>query len=154
MEKQMKKILVIAMLALMTLTTAQAKEDGKKQHEMAMKHANPMPNLMRVAMEHKKDLNLSAEQVKALKAWADENKPKMKELIKTVNQEERMLHKEALTTDNDVVAKAQKMLDARKEIIVLKTQCRANLKTILDEKQFKQLVKIYRDSRKEEKVAN
>jgi Spy/CpxP family protein refolding chaperone len=148
----MKKLLIVALLVLTSFVSVQAKEDGQKQHELAMKHANPMPNLMRVAMEHKKDLNLTKEQVAALKAWADENKPKMKELIKTVNQEERMLHKEALNDDNDVVGKAQKMLDARKEIIVLKTKCRENLKTILDEKQFKHLVKIYKDSRKEEKA--
>lgn len=143
----MKKILITLMLSLMALTNVQAKE-GKMNHH-AMMHANPLPNLMRVATQNAKELNITADQMKELEAWKTTAKPKIKQLIKTVMQEERMLHKLALTTDSDVVAKAQPMLDARKAIIELKTQCRMNLKTILSEKQYKQLVKLYRQSRKQ-----
>ena len=141
----MKKILIIAMLSLMALTNVQAKGN---MDQYILKHTNPLPNLMRVAVKHAKGLDITDAQMKELKAWQTTAKPKIKQLVKTVMQEERMLHKEALTTDNDVVAKSQTMLDARKAIIELKTQCRMNLKTILNQKQYKQLVKIYRNSRK------
>ena len=135
----MKKILILALLGLLGLSNVQAQ---MKNH--ALMHANPMPNLVRVAMKNADSLNITKEQKQEIKAWSEANKPKMKELIKLVMTEERMLRKEALTADKDVVAKAQTMLDARKEIIVVKTQCRQNLKRILNEKQYKDLVKLYR----------
>ncbi|WP_415250714.1 Spy/CpxP family protein refolding chaperone [Sulfurimonas sp.] len=140
----MKKILIIVMLSLMALTNVQANQ-GNMNH--ALMHTNPLPNLMRVAVKNAKELHITDAQMKSLKTWSSTTKPKIKSLVKKVMQEERMLHKESLTTDNDVVAKAQTMLDARKEIIELKTQCRMNLKTILNEKQYKHLVKLYRQSR-------
>ena len=75
-----------------------------------------------------------------------ENKPKMKAMIKTVMVEERKLMQEALGADVDTVGKAQTMLDTRKNIIKMKTLCRAHLKTVLTPKQFKQLVGIYRST--------
>lgn len=145
----MKKILIIAMLSLLALTNVQAKQGQKHNH--ALMHTNPLPNLMRVAVQNKKELNITKAQMKEIKLWTKDAKPKIKALVQKVMQEERMLHKEALTTDNDVVAKAQTMLDTRKEIIVLKTQCRMNLKNILSKKQYNQLVKMYRQSRKKNK---
>jgi hypothetical protein len=113
----------------------------------ALRHANPMPNLMRIAMGNADILNLSEDQVKALKAWAVENRPKMAMMIKKVVSEEQMLREEALTTDVDVVKKAETMLETRRKIIEMKTKCRAHLKNTLSEKQYAQVIGIYRSMR-------
>lgn len=134
----MKKLMLLAVVAVMSFTNLYA--------NAALQHANPMPNLVRYALGNAELLQLDKKQVEEIKAWAKENKPKMKAMIKTVMSEERMLRKEALTTDNDVVGKSQKMLDTRKQIIELKTLCRQNLKKVLTKKQYKQVVKIYRSS--------
>ena len=135
----MKKLLTIVTIAIMSLTSIHASG-------YALKHANPMPNLVRYTLGNAELLQLSKAQVKEIKAWSQANKPQMMKLVKLVMSEERMLAKEALTTDNDVVAKAQTMLDARKDIIRIKTACRANLKKILSKKQYKQVVGIYRST--------
>ena len=129
------------MMAVLSLSNVQASSD------YALQHANPLPNLIRVSMENAKVLGLNETQVNALQAWSHENKEKMINLIKQVISEEVMLHEEALTTDKDVVEKAETMLNTRREIIKLKTRCRANLKTILTEKQYTELIAIYRKSK-------
>ena len=140
----MKKLLIIVLLSILGLSSVQA----ANMEQYILKHTNPLPNLMRVAIKHARALDITDAQMKEMKAWQAVSKPKIKVLVRTVIEEERMLRQEALTTDVDVIGKAQKMLDTRKAIIELKTQCRMHLKTILNEKQYKELVKIYTKSRK------
>ena len=134
----MKKIIAIMTIVMMSLSTLSA------MNPQALKHANPMPNLMRIAMKNADLLQLDQKQMAALKAWADENKPKMKMMIKKVMQEEAMLLENALTTDNDSVKEAEAMLETRKQIIATKTKCRATMKSILTPKQYQQVITIYR----------
>lgn len=137
----MKKILIILTLLLMSISTVYA---GKGY---GLRHANPMPNLMRIAVGNAELLNISKEQLAALRAWESENKPKMMMMVKDVMIQEKMLREEALTTDKDVVKKSEKMLDTRKKIIEMKTACRAHLKSVLNEKQYSQVIGIYRSMR-------
>lgn len=139
----MKKILILVTVALMSISTVYAgKGYGGKGH--GLRHANPLPNLMRVAMGNAELLNLSKKQMLALRAWGSENKPKMMMLVKQVLQQEMMLREEALTTDKNVVKKAEKMLDTRRKIIAMKTACRVRLKSILNKQQYAQVISIYR----------
>ena len=135
----MKKMIIAMAVLCMSLTSVYAQS-------YAMKHANPMPNLVRYALGNAELLQLNAEQIKGIKSWAKENKPKMRALVKLVMSEERALLHEALTADNDVVKNADKMLETRKEIIRLKTLCRANLKATLSEKQYAQVIGIYKST--------
>ena len=139
-EKIMKKTLVIVMMMLMTLSNVYAGAGH------ALRHANPLPNLVRLTLGNAELLQLSAKQVEELRTWARSNKPTMMKLVQKVMSEERMLKEEALTTDKDVVKKAESMLDARREIIKLKTACRMNLKKVLSEKQYVQVIGIYRST--------
>ena len=134
----MKKLLLITVIALMSLTNLYA--------NYALKHANPMPNLVRYALGNAELLQLNKAQVQDIKAWSKQNKPEMRKLIKQVMTEEKMLMQESLTTDKNVVNKAQTMLDARKKIIEIKTLCRAHLKEVLTAKQYSQVVGIYRST--------
>lgn len=137
----MKKTLIILTLLLMSISTVYAGQG------YGLRHANPMPNLMRIAVGNAELLNISKEQLAALRVWEGENKPKMMMMVKEVMIQEKMLREEALTTDKDVVKKSEKMLDTRKKIIEMKTACRAHLKSVLSEKQYSQVIGIYRSMR-------
>lgn len=132
----MKKLFILTFVALISLTSLHA--------NYSLKHANPMPNLVHYAVGNAEILGITKQQVTELQAWGRTHKPKIQELIKTVMMEEKMLLDEALGADENVVEKSQKMLDARKEIIKIKTDCRMNMKKILSKKQYEQLVNLYR----------
>jgi hypothetical protein len=138
--ENMKKILIIVTFVLMSMGTAYAGGNN------ALKHANPMPNLMRIAMGNAELLNISGEQMKGLHAWANENKPKMMMMVKQVMSQEKILREEALATDKDIMKKADEMLETRRKIMEMKTACRATLRGILNEKQYAQVISIYRSS--------
>jgi len=136
----MKKIISMMTLIMLSLSTLSAMNP-------ALKHANPMPNLMRIAIQNADMLGVDEKQMTALKAWSDTNKPKMMKMVKKVIEEEKMLLENALTTDNDSAKEAEVMLETRKKIIEMKAKCNANLKTILTPKQYKQVVMIYKSVR-------
>lgn len=128
------------MMMLMTLSNVYAGAGH------ALRHANPLPNLVRLTLGNAELLQLNAKQVEELRTWARTNKPTIMKLVQKVMNEEKMLHEEALTTDKDVVKNSESMLDARREIIKLKTACRMNLKKVLSEKQYAQVIGIYRST--------
>jgi len=137
----MKKIILALSLLLMTVPTLYA---GNK---CALKHTNPMPNLMRIAVKNADLLGIDAKQMTALKAWSTKSKPVMQEMVKKVISEEKMLHVKALDTDADTVKASEVMLETRKKIIAMKTKCRSTLKGILTEKQYANVIKIYKSVR-------
>jgi hypothetical protein len=143
----MKKIIIAITLILMSFTSLHAMNMGMGMNKQALKHANPMPNLMRIAIQNADLLGIDQKQMTALRAWSDTNKPKMKQMVQKVMHEEAMLLENALTTDNDSVKEAEVMLETRKKIIEMKARCNANLKTILTKKQYQQVVNIYRSVR-------
>lgn len=116
-------------------------------NQYALEHANPMPNLMRIAIKNADLLGIDEKQMTALKAWSDTNKPKMQQMVKKVMSEEKMLLEKALTSDADTSKEAEVMLETRKQIIAMKTRCNANLKTILTKKQYTDVITIYRSVR-------
>jgi len=137
----MKKIFTILTLMLISISTAYAGAG------YALRHANPLPNLMRIAKGNAELLSINTKQMESLRSWESENKPKMMKMVKEVIAQEKMLREEALTTDKDVVKKAQKMLELRRKIIEMKTACRAHLRSVLSEKQYAQVISIYRSMR-------
>ncbi|CAA6825074.1 MAG: Unknown protein [uncultured Sulfurovum sp.] len=124
-------------ILLLSMTTLQA-------NKMALAHTNPMPNLMRIASGNAELLKITPDQMKSIKAWTKEHKPKMKEMIKKVMSEEKKLLEDALNTDNDSVKQAEVMLETRKKIIEMKTTCRKTLKSILSKEQYAGVISIYK----------
>lgn len=136
----MKKIIVAVMLMLMSVSTVYASGHG-------FRHANPLPNLMRIAIGNADLIALSQEQKKTLKAYAKTNRPKAKALVKQILEQEKAMMKEALTVDKEVSSMADKMLQARKNLIQMKSACRAFLKSVLNEKQYGEVINIYKSTR-------
>jgi hypothetical protein len=71
-------------------------------------------------------------------------KPVMKGMIKEVIMKEKALLENALTTETDIEKKADEVLALRKKIIMMKTECRKELKRILNEKQYANVIAIYK----------
>jgi len=134
----MKKLLIALIITALSCSSLSA------MNNRSLTHANPMPNLMRIAQGNAELLGLNAKQIESLKAWSDANRPKMMQMTQTVMQEEAMLKENALTSDTDIEKQVDSMLQARKNIIMLKTQCRAELKKILTPDQYANVIKIYR----------
>lgn len=134
------KIILITLTALLLMTTnIQASEDK-------LRHANPMPNLVRYVMGNAELLKLSVGQKIAIEQWSKEHKPKMKKMVKQVMMQEEKLLRESLTTDENTLAKAEDILDIRREIMKVKTLCRTHLKTILSTEQYALLLSIYKEA--------
>ena len=140
----MKKIIIAITVIMMSFSTLHAMKGSMNAN--ALRHANPMPNLMRIAISNADLLGINAEQMKSLQEWGNTNKPKMKQMIQKVILEENMLLEEALTTDTDTMKKAEAILETRKQIMEMKTKCRAHLRAVLTKEQYANVIKIYRSA--------
>jgi hypothetical protein len=140
----MKKIMIAIMLLFISFSTLHA--INGPMNPMALKHANPMPNLMRIAVGNADLLGINAEQMKSLQEWINTNKAKMKQMVQKIMLEENLLLEEALTTDTDTMKKAESILETRKQIMEIKTKCRAHLRTVLTKEQYANVIKIYRSA--------
>jgi copper(I)-binding protein len=120
---------------------------GDMQAKMkAMKHVNPMPSLMKVVMKMGDKLNLSDEQSAKLKAWHDERKPVIMELLNLIPKLEAELHQAAL--DDAPLSKIDQLshdiMQNRIKLIRNKAFCRENMKDILSEEQYKKVIELYK----------
>jgi len=138
----MKSIIILVMMSLVTLTFAQ--KQSKVEYEKNLLHTNPLPNLTRIVLKYKKELELTEKQFEAILFYSFDNRPVVDKLVKQVLAEEKKLHDEALSSDEDVLKKSEKMLQLRREIMHKKTLCRANIRKILNKKQFEKLVEYYK----------
>ncbi|MBC8238314.1 MAG: hypothetical protein H8E76_08835 [Helicobacteraceae bacterium] len=136
----MKKILILTILAALSMTSLYANPN------YAMQHANPMPNLVRYTLGNAELLGLDAQQIGKIKAWAKQNKPTMRKLVQDVMHQERMLMEEALGADLNTAKIAEETLKTRQDIMTLKTLCRAHLKGVLTQSQYKNVLGIYRST--------
>ncbi len=121
----------------------------KKGHSM---NANPMPNLMKVIKKHGDKLALSEGQKSKLAEWRTANHDKVHGLMKNIRQSEKELNAASLAGADKatLLAKADEIMDMRKAIIATKTDCRDNLKTVLTDKQYSQVIEIYKSMGKKQ----
>lgn len=127
---------------------AMGKGGMKKGGDMAakMRHTNPMPPLMQVVIKKGDQLNLTKEQAAELKQWHDERMPVSKKLVHTILKLEAEIH--AAAVDGKPLDKIDQLADSimqnRIKLIRGKALCRDNMQRILDDKQFSQLIEIYK----------
>ena len=122
---------------------------GKMGQKRAMHHANPMPNLMMVVMKKSDELNLTADQQKALAAWREKSSPIIKEQVGKV----MMLEKEIMSASLEgadkaaLMSKVDEMRAVRRDIAERKINCRENLKKILNEAHYNTVITTYQQHR-------
>ncbi len=109
-------------------------------------HANPMPNLMAVFKKMAGELNLTDKQQSQLKAGIEARSPKIKALYAKVKELEDAIYKATLKDESltKIDQLADKLIQARLDIIQGKIACRESVKEILDDKQFQKMVSLYR----------
>ena len=116
----------------------------------AVKHAHPLPNFMLVIVNHGKSLNLSEEQQSALKAWGKEHKPLVKKMVNGITLGEKALHQAALdgASKAHMMAELDGLLEKRKALAEMKTNCRDKMREVLSEEQWEQVINYYKDMQK------
>jgi flagellar motility protein MotE (MotC chaperone) len=137
----MKKTLLSGIVLLFMLANMPAKAVDMQ----AVKHTNPLPNFMIVLKKHGDMLALSADQKQTLKKWGKEHKPIAKKLVKAIMKGEKQLHQATLdgASKEEIMAELDKLLKARRELAALKTDCRDNLRKVLSDEQWNQVVELY-----------
>ncbi len=142
----MKKLAIMVLTSLALLSSGAWAEGLSKEQMAAVKHANPMPNLMQVVGENQDKLKLTEKQKKALAQWVDRYRPRMMKMVKAVTTLEKQLHDAALAGAPGSVLKkiASQMLSVRGAIIKQKTMCRNNLARVLTRDQLKQTLALYK----------
>ena len=110
-----------------------------------MKHANPMPNYMQVVMKMGDQLDLTEAQQQALKEWRTKNGPVVDALAESIIESEQQLAKLSMSgaSVEEIKSAAEKSLALRMEMIERKTNCRENMRNVLDEAQFDKVVTLY-----------
>lgn len=139
------KTLTLATLLAISSTCLAAGHQHRQQG-MDMKHANPMPNLMRVIMRHGDELDLSEEQSKALAAWRDSHHTPMHDMVREVREKEQAIFEATLDgkSKQELMSMLEEILEIRRTIAAGKADCRDNMQRILKPEQYQKVVDIYR----------
>lgn len=120
---------------------------GKKHgdHMSPMRHANPMPNLMKVVSKMGDQLDLTEEQNAELAKWREAHRSDMRATVKDLMRMETELGKAALDGTNRarLMGMYSDIAKTRRDIVTTKITCRDNLKRILTEEQFNKVIALY-----------
>lgn len=122
------------------------KMGGMKGKKMDTAHLNPMPNLMQIFKKMPDKLNLSKEQIESIEKGIKVRGPKIKKLFASLKKNENDILEATLSgkSISDIDKIADSIMQDRLAIMKGKTACRETTKGILDQKQFKTLIDIYR----------
>lgn len=130
---------------IITLTTLLLVSTNVYATKNTLDHTNPMPNLVRYVIANADLIQLKNEQKMIIKAWSSVNKPRVKMLKKEIILQEKELLIESLAGDANILEQSESIFDKRREVIKIKTQCRAQLKDILTPWQYSLIVDLYKE---------
>lgn len=152
MKKITLALLLSAMLASASSFAASTTHQGHMNANMfdkaaALKHSNPMPNLMTVYKKYGNELSLNEEQAAKLKKWSSHNGPIMTNMLKSLKSAEESLHASALSavSQDEIQGKLDNVMNLRLKIASGKMKCRTNMRKILDTSQWNTVVDIYKN---------
>lgn len=136
----------LKLVAFIFLLTSASVYAGPQQN-MAMKHANPLPNFMKVIKKFGGSLDLSSQQQSALAAWRDKNGPVAKQLVKDIINAEKALHDSAFshTSQQQLQDMMDKVLGKRLQLAQTKIRCRENMRSVLNDQQWNKVIALYRE---------
>lgn len=142
----MNRTITAALIALSIISGNALAQQGEGKHNMQamMSHANPLPNLMRVIKHQGDQLNLTEEQSKALAGWSDAHHKPMRAKVKEVHDLEKAMF-DATTAGKskaEIMGMASRLMQVRQRIISTKLDCRNNMRGILTEEQFAQVISL------------
>jgi hypothetical protein len=118
---------------------------GKQGHGQAMRHANPMPNLMKIVKKHGDELGLSDAQKAEMQRWHQANADNMHASFAKVGELEGQLNAAALAgrPKAELMVMASRIMQLRTGIVSTKIDCRDNMRRVLSAEQYAKLLALY-----------
>jgi len=118
---------------------------GQGGHRALLRHANPMPNLMKVIKKEGDQLNLTAEQAKALETWRERHGEPMHAKAAELKKMEQALNQAAMEgrPKAELMNMASRIMNERMNIVSTKTDCRDNMRRILSAEQYNKVLALY-----------
>lgn len=142
------KPLKTAVLALLVTWSAWAGAgDGHRgTPAVAMARANPMPNLMMIVQRHGGELNLSADQARALARWQETQRGILHDKLREMLDLEQAIESAALGGGNkaELMALVNRSLALQRDIASTKIDCRDYVARTLHPEQYEKLLVLYR----------
>lgn len=125
----------------------QHQHGGKHGQHRGMRHASPMPHLMRVVMHHGDQLDLAAEQSAALNEWHDRLREAMHSRKDQIRQMEQALYEAALAGQPkaELMNRASRIMAVRMQIVAIETDTRDYLRRVLSDEQYAKVLSIHTD---------
>lgn len=139
----MKRLLLPALLALATATTAQANSHGKN-HQQPRELSAPIIRLTPVIKKNADALALTTQQRADLKAWLSTMPAKRKALEAEALQARAALRSAILTgaAESERAALAQRVGDYEVKLVTMRGKCADHWRKVLSPEQFAQAVLI------------
>jgi hypothetical protein len=118
---------------------------GKHGHGQAMRHANPMPNLMKIVKKHGDELGLNDAQKAELTRWHQMNADNMHASFAKVGEMEEALNAAAMAgrPKAELMVMSSRIMQLRTGIISTKIDCRDNMRRVLSPEQYAQVLDLY-----------
>ena len=110
-----------------------------------MKHANPMPNLMRVVVRHERMLGLSEGQKLALADWRMNNHDRIHVKVRQLHDLERTMYRASMQGKSkaEIMAMTSRAMQLRTDIIAGKIACRDYMRNVLSPDQYAKVLAMY-----------
>jgi len=139
-EDQWSKLMTLRDRKLRAASAAK-KETNETQ---AFLRVSPMPKLMLIILMHKNELQLTNEQTKALEDWRLKNMVHWSILFDQVLQTEKEITQQALAMESasGLMKQFNEMAEKRQEMAQMSLACRDNMKKILSEAQWQEVVRL------------
>lgn len=136
----MKFLQAVAISIVLTSGIAQAQGPGK-----AMRHVNPLPNLMQVVKKHGDQLNLTQAQTGALADWRKLHGEPMHKMVGDIVAMEKALNEAAINgrPKAELMGMTARILNARSHVASTKVDCRDNMRRVLSAEQYAKVLEIY-----------
>lgn len=145
MNKAYLAIISVLVTAITAFVPVSASAANHGAQQVLMKHANPLPNFMKVIQRYGHELNLSAVQQSALADWRRNNHSIVHSLVNDIMLAEKKLHDAALsqTSQPELQDLMDKVLSLRLQVSQRKIACRENMQKVLNSKQWSRVVELY-----------
>lgn len=125
---------------------ASSSDKGSTNEIQAFLRVSPMPKLMAVILMHKKDLGLTKAQDEQLEEWRLEHMNHWALLFEKVLNTEKKITQQSLemAPNASLMKQFDKMAKHRRQMAQMSLNCRDNMKKVLSDTQWKELVRLFK----------
>jgi len=111
-----------------------------------MRHASPLPNLMRIALRNKEVIKLDEAQIRNLEFWHGKQSIIAKRLVREITALEADVHASSLSgkPTGYLINEMSTLLGKRMQLASQKILCRDNMMHVLKPEQWKKVVELYK----------